>query len=278
MTPLNHRILQDFVRQFIFKPIEKQVDPEASNPTESPAIADWHDLNSQDSWLEQQVGKPMAARIRQLLAQHYWECPQDKKYGDEFPNCFGTALWVSGIDTGHAPQMYGHPEDGQWDEYDNFSYAEGTQNLVALIESNGYDLIGTERVLSVNPRIAASRRHHLDDIPELEPKKSSVTQTRSKCLTLPLPMMESFDSLQPGDLLFFGNVLSDSLDLVHAVVYLGTSATGEHIIFEKESSGCGAISQFRLTTLEAYLQEASTTEDIQPIFDFATMWIYRAAE
>lgn len=233
---------------------------------------DWQAFTQNNSWLEQQVGKPMAVRIHQLLEQNYWACPTNKNYGDEFPNCFGTALWVTGIDTGPAPQMFGHPQDGQWDDYDNFSYAECTQNLITLVSSHGYALAETAQVLTVNPVTAAQRRARFEE-------ESQALQTSRKmraCLTFPIPITSSFANLLPGDLLFFGNGNADSPDIVHAAVYLGTNSAGEHIIFEKESSGCGAISQFRLTTLEAYLQEASTTEDLAPIFDFSLMWVYRA--
>lgn len=260
----------------ITPPSPESTSSATANSTEPPVITDWQNLNSQTSWLEQQVGNPMAGRIRQLLDQSYFACPADKKYGDEFPNCFGTPLWVIGADIHTSPQMYGHPNDGQWDDYDNFSYAEGTQNLVMLVESHGYHLIKSSAVLSVNPRLAAIRRSHEEHGFESESKNKHSPKTKLRCLTQPSPITSSLASLQPGDLLFFGNKNTNELDFVHAAIYLGTSPSGEHIIFEKESSGCGAGSKFRLTTLETYLQEASTTEDIQPIFDFSLMWIYRA--
>lgn len=176
----------------------------------------------------------MTLRIEHLLKQKYVTCGGYNTYA----NCFGTMLWVVGIDPAPMPRNYGEWGDGAWDACDDDLHIAKTQghdrheNLVRLLETAGYRLVTSKRTFEHIP-----------------------WTVKDGVATPPLtPASVEGLNLKNGDVLLFGGRDDPRQTFAHAAVYVGT-VNGSPVMFEKPSYHCGTESPFHLVRVEDWVRE-----------------------
>ncbi len=185
-------------------------------------------------WLRSQTPEDMALRIEHLLKQKYVACNGNRSYA----NCFGTVLWVAGIDPAPMPRNYGEWGDGEWDACDddlNITASQGhdaDENLVRLLETAGYRHAGSQRTFEKPPWVIEGER-------AIPPAVQ--------------PLLE-MSSLKNGDILLFGGSEDPRQAFGHAAVFVGM-VNGYPVMFEKQSYHCGPESPFHLMRVEDWIRE-----------------------
>lgn len=176
-------------------------------------------------WLKHSVDMEIAQRISLLLNQKYYPCNDNVDPSDPFyhsktaaPNCFGTLLWVIGMDNRDGPRNFDIDHDGasDWKTCDDYQQSGWGmhQNLVRLIDVAGYKHSGAYKIYSgtdEKPSINFDIIHHL----------------------------------KKGDIILFGNINEPDGPFAHAVLYLGEIG-GQKVVFEKPDSACGMQSPYRI--------------------------------
>ena len=194
------------------------------------------------SWMSEEIDANVKERIDSLLHKKFIPCGDPDQH---VPNCYGTILWVLGIDPANMPSAYALFGNNRWDQCDEHPHRKRNrgETMMRFLELSGYKNKGTHQVIT-----PGETPQTVCFLNRSEEQRCTIMGENREAVR----DYSAFKHLKVGDVIIFSGY-DDPAHPSHAALVVDITPDGKPLIFHKPSYNCGPISKFEVKHLSEHL-------------------------